>query len=916
MATGKRSPVLRLLRWTLWLGLLAALVLQLRVLAHGGLRLPAFAAPLIERAFAAQGLAFHADAIWLDPRGRVLLLEPRLALATPGETAPPPFASARAVTLQLRRRHILAGRAEILRADIAGLDLSLPPALSPSGSAQPLLTGGEFILHRPSPAAAWQVAQASARVLSIPTAFAGVLPAPAPASDAPALPAHTYVRLGLRHAAHALRHIAALPLDSVRHIRIDLAPDHVTASAEIPALLVPAHPALPPALVGSRLDHARLSARLVFGSPQADSLHISAARLSAPPALALESGPLALLLRRSPDALLLDLAADRIQKTDTPVPATPVLAALRYEPASRRLRGELSVRLADAPWTLDLDADTLARSGRATAQGELTPALLPVVAAYLPEKTRAILSLTDPVRLALDADFAPGAHPVSVTARASGGRAVAGHVVFAGAESVLRYEPAAHRFAADPLRLVLPDGDAIGSYEMDTQTLAFRFLLGGRLRPMDIEGWFTGWWDSIWQDFHFGPRPPEAEVDIRGTWGAPELTTVFVGAQSGPMALRELALDAVSTRVMVRHNHLDVLRFHVAQKQHTASGRFSRTLAEDHTGWQKITFDLRSDLPLSALPDLFREDGAQIAAPFALSAPPAIRLAGHALGPGSGPAAGRQHYTLDLAADAPLRYAGFPLEKLSVRVERHDAEIRLEDLRAGLASGLATGRAVLSGPPSARWLAFDIALQNASLDSAASAWRTFQTTRNPDARPATPDKPLGGTLDLRLSANGPADQPLRFSGTGSARITAADLARIRLLGRFSQLLSGLGIGLTTLQLSDADAPFTLEQNRLRFPDLKLTGPSALIEARGDYLLDQATLDFTARVRPFERREGILGSTVDFVLNPVSAALEVELTGNLDDPEWTFSYGPTQLFRRITGSRSKPAQAPEEPDSPR
>lgn len=916
MATGKRSPILRILRWLLWTALAVALALQLRVLAHGGFRLPAFATPLLDRALAAQGLAFRADAIWLDPAGRILLVEPRLALATTGETTPPPFASARAVTLRLRRRHLLAGRVEILRADISGLDLSLPPALSPSGSAQPLLSGGEFILRRSSAAEAWQVAQASARVLAIPTAFAGSLPAPSPESTTPARPADAYVRLGLRHAADALRHIAALPLDSVHFIRIDLAPDRVVASAEIPSLLVPAHPALPPALVGARLDHARLSAELVFGAPESDALLVSAARLSAPPGLALESGPVNLRLRRTPGTLLLDLAADRIHKTDTPVPATPLLAALRYSHPDGRLRGDISVRLADAPWALTLDADTLARSGRAAAEGELTPALLPVVAAYLPEKTRAILVLADPVRISLDADFAPGAQPLSVVARASGGRAVAGNVIFAGADSVLRYEPAARRFAADPLHLRLPDGAATGSYEMDTETLAFRFLLGGRLRPMDIEGWFTGWWDAIWEDFHFGPRPPDAEVDIAGIWGRPEQTTVFVGAQSGPMALRELALDAVSTRVMIRHNHLDVLHFRVAQKERAASGRFSRTLADDDSGWQKITFDLRSDLPLSALPDLFREDGEEIAAPFALSGPPAIHLAGHAFGPGAGADAGRQRYTLALSADAPLRYGGFPLEKLSVRVERRDEEIRLEDLRAGLASGLATGRAVLSGPADTRWLAFDIALENASVDSAVASWREFQTARDPDARPDTPDKPLGGKLNLRLAATGPADQPLQFSGTGSARITGADLARIRLLGRFSELLSGLGVGLTTLKLSDADAPFVLEPNRLRFKNLKLTGPSALIEAQGDYILDEAALDFKARVRPFERREGIIGSTVDFVLNPLSAVLEVELSGNLDHPDWTFSYGPTNLFRRITGSRGKSVPPEEEPDSPR
>jgi hypothetical protein len=199
-------------------------------------------------------------------------------------------------------------------------------------------------------------------------------------------------------------------------------------------------------------------------------------------------------------------------------------------------------------------------------------------------------------------------------------------------------------------------------------------------------------------------------------------------------------------------------------------------------------------------------------------------------------------------------------------------------------------------------------LSDAKLDGVLARWREFQATR-PDAQkdpePVPADKALGGVVSLTLTAKGPADDPLAFEGSGTATITGSDLARIRLLGGLSGILSEIGIGLGTVRLTDAEARFDVERDRLRFDSLRLNGPSAVVESNGLYALPAGTLDFTAKVRPFEQRTGILSSTAGFVLSPLTSVLEVKLGGTLDEPDWIFSYGPTQLFRRITGSRTKP-----------
>ena len=892
---------------TLWLGLVGALALQLRVLADGGLRLPAFAQKALSNRLAEKGLVFQAETIWLDPRGRALALRPSIGL--PGHQTP--FAEARAVAVRISRRSLLGGRIEPVSVELAGLSLTLPAIASPTGAPQPLLTAGEFRLSRGPENGLWRVDQASARILSIPAAFTGTLPADS-SSGARPLPGQDAMRETMRQAADAYRRIAALPFDQIRVARVNLSPERLELHAEADRLEFPARPESPAALAGTRLEQLDLRMAVPFSGARLQigdaTLSLRAAHLVAP-AFSLRADGVALHAAAG-DTRSADLALASVQKNDLGVPALPLVAALRLDAAASALDAEVFLRAGDAPWRVRFSGSVEDQAGSIAAAGPLTPALLEIARPFLPEKARPILQLTDPLAIDATAELAPGGRPARVVARAASGRAVAGHVPFDRAGAILIYEPDAKRFRAEDLVLVQADSRADGRYEMNTETLDYRFILGGRLRPMAIEGWFSEWWDRFWADFHFGVRPPEAEVDIHGMWREPERTTVYVQAASGPMRLRALDLDSLALRVQVAASAFDILGFRATRGPHVADGSFNRLLNDRHDQWSAMSFDVRSDFPASALPALFPNEGPELIKPFALTSAPRVRLVGEALGPASA-MPGRERYDLELEVDAPLRYSGFPLDRLSLRLERRDATLRLRDIRAGFASGLAQGEATLDGQAADRRLSFDLKLAEADLDLVQTRWREFQATRPPQvaASPAKPPaatggatkgaKPLGGRLGLALKASGPLESPFDYVGAGTASITGADLASIRMLGPLSSLLGEIGLGFTTIKLTEADARLALDRDRLRFETLRLKGPSAVVEAAGVFSLQSGGLDFKAKVRPFEQRNGILGSTAGFVLAPLSSALEVELGGNLDEPAWIFAYGPKKLFRRIT-----------------
>lgn len=906
----------RLLLWSLWLILAAALIFQVRILQDGGLRVPAPVLELIAHRLEQEGLSLAAGEVWLDPHGRVLVRDARLGLAGQNDA----FASTETISLQLRRRELLRGRVVPTGLEISGLRLSLPAPLSPSGIAEPLVTGGEFRLARPAGTETWALTQSSARILGVPTNFSGAPPAFAH-SSAPRPPVAESVRNILGRAAVIYHSLAALPLDSIRSLHLDLAPGSLSVTAEIPNLLAPTQPSIPAVLAGTTLEEVQLTFNLPLTSDgsftDTPEIHLQAKRFATPSALALSGEQLSLRLHSdAPGTYLADLTIDRLQKTGLAVPAAPLIATLRYKPAPaiQLLEGNVSTRLADAPWSLDLAGDPATRAGEISAQGTLTPALLAVARPFIPAKARSLFSITDPIALAATATLTPGGHPEHARLRFTTGRATAHEVDWDRAYADIVYDAATRRIVADPARLMLADCGASGTYEMDVDTLAYRFLLAGSLRPMLIQGWFTEWWDDLWANFTFGPLPPEAEIDIQGTWGKPDQSDVFVGVHSGPMRLRGLSVDSLDTRIRTHEHRVEVHGFRATAGGRAASGTFTRVYNPILDTWAHMAFDIRSDLPVESIPLIFPVEGPALVEPLALTAPPSLHLAGELFGPGRAEKNHRQDYVLEVATAAPLHYQGFPLDHLSLRVERHGEELFLEDIRAGFADGLATGRAVLSGPEEQRWLALDMRVADANLDLTLVRWREFQATRPTPPIPDTPaikprpepekNRPLGGSLALGLKATGPLADPLGLSGQGEGVVIGADLARIRLLGGLSGLLSDLGIGLGTVRLNGAQAGFQLDRNRLAFKSLRLTGPSALVEAKGDYTLDTGRLAFNARVRPFEQRTGLLSSTAGLVLTPLSSALEVELSGTLEKPEWTFTYGPGRLLRRIIGGPSQ------------
>jgi hypothetical protein len=305
-------------------------------------------------------------------------------------------------------------------------------------------------------------------------------------------------------------------------------------------------------------------------------------------------------------------------------------------------------------------------------------------------------------------------------------------------------------------------------------------------------------------------------------------------------------------------------------------------------------------------------------APLRFSAPPEV----HAWGAIDG---GRPDYAFTGEARGGLYYFGFPLDAVKVTGGVMGADVNLGNIEFSFAGGTGSGRAALTGPPGTRHLGFDAFLNKANLGRTVRAVQEYHANRLGQPYVPTPEgkfarQAANSSLDVALSAQGDPANIASFKGTGNAALTGAELGEIHLFGLLSQVLSGLSLSFSSLKLDAARSSFELQDGALFFRDLKVTGPSAVIDGRGNFNITTNALDFSAKFKPYEQPESLLAAAVSLVINPLTSILELKLGGRLDDPKWSVKIGsssapnaPPAKPAEPTPAEAKPAEAkPAEP----
>lgn len=874
--------------WTVWLALIALIVLQLYIATARELALPPFLLRAFEERLAASGVRATFGRASFDPTGHVLLENVQLTLPT----FPDPVLTARSLYVTLDPWSLAVGVFEPRELQADGVDLRVPAMLSRTGRSESLVQDLNFTIIPDAHEIA--ISQLTGRLATLPITARGALHfaqmrhgdgAPLPLAE---LLASNYPTI-CRRLLEAAEQLAALDKPTVDLVFTPSETTGATLAIDVLARGLNLNPSLNVEAIGL---HARTSVPLFGTEPTPARLELSADHLTLPQGIEVSDARVLLrgrinLATRHFDFRRIEASCHSISAEGLTVNDVTVRSTLG--PA---LQAELSARVLDEPIALTGTISPLLRTAQIHAVGRFAPGLLDPIGRRFGRDLSPFVSFDAPIQFDLNLGLDPGWRFTGVAGRvaATGVTAyrvkldtLAGHVDFDG-----------RRFLATDAIARLGTNFARGSFEQDFATKEFRFLLNGQLRPPAIGGWFREWWPAFWQNFDFTTAAPVADVDVHGWWGDGHRTTVFVFADCKQPAIRGVPLDHAITRIFVRPGYYDALEIFVTRGSGAAHGWFTRTMSPDFVP-VSMAFDFNSTLELSTAAGLVGPELTEVLKPFVFVNSPPLQVRGVIDGPA---APGGEHRQIHVEGHTtgPFTFHRFPLLNLSFVADLKDDMIVVSPLEVGFANGVAKGLIQLAGPEAKRSLNFDLSIAQANLREAVTTLEKFAAERKGKPAPATSgyiERTATVNFDLAIAASGLLDDPYSFTGSGHAELAGQGLGKIRLLGLLSELLN-----FTALRFDTLRTDFTVERTKLVFPNLSLTGPNAAIDAHGSYLLKPQELEFYARVYPFQESKFFLKTVMGAVLTPLSTILEVKLGGHLADPSWAFVIGPTNFFRSI------------------
>ena len=901
--------------WSLWLALGLLLAGQLYIASTSELEVPRFLLRGLEERLAAAGVHATFGRTSFDPTGRILVEDVRVSLPAFAE----PVVKARAIYAQLDPWALAAGKFESREVRVIGATLAIPAMLSRSGAAEEILRDLDATVVPGNHVLA--ITQFSGRLAGMAVSVHGSIFSPDTSGETtPPLPvadfiAHNFTAL-CRQLDAAAEQLAALDRPE---LHLDLAPSESRGAIASVTLFARGWKLNVPNLTSSKgalpihITNPRIETRfpLLGDAPVAVRLEFAADDLALP-FDAKAHGVRALIrgtLRPTQLGFVprdLEMSAESLAAAD--FTASAVAARLTPGPLPL-LEAEVTGRLMGAPIAVVANVDFQAETATVRFRGTVAPAVLDPISARLRTDVRKYFDFAALECIGGMAQLGPAWKFDRVAARVAVQGIDAYHVRIDEGRAEVAFD--GRRFHSPAVWARIGDNFARGTYDQDLVTRDYRFLLDGQLRPLAIAGWFPGgWWTNFFQQFDLPVAPPEASVDVQGRWTDGHQSNVFVFVDTTGLVFHGAKIDHARSRLFIRPGYFDGLELAATSGTGEAHGTF--TFMTEPEAWRRLDFNLASTVDLTLATQLLGTTGTSLFGPFKFAQPPALKVAGRLDGPA---APGGRHQSIDIEARSAggFRLHDFPLDNITFTASVRDDDITVENLHAGFAGGVATGRTKLTGAGKDRRIAFDLVLKDASLGRVADTLQQF-AARSKGLPAPVPGKFVQERANVRLdvttSATGRYDDPLSYLGEGHAFLQGAELGEVPLLGLLSELLR-----FTALRFTTANAKFKVEGAKVVFSEFIVRGANSAIEARGDYALDRRELDFKAKILPFQESSNLLKSALGAVLSPLSNVFEVVLTGSLEKPRWALVLGPTNLLRALAPNENPAPAKSGEPAAP-
>ena len=902
------SCVATLFCWAVWLILGGLLAAQLYIASVKEVPVPSFVLRRIEAQLADANLSVRFGRTRFEPSGRILFEDVQLRSRLFEE----PLLTSRLVFIRKSIWSVLAGRPLPDEIILEGATLQLPAILSPSGATEPLLRDFAGAIHYES--GEWQISQLAGYLGELRITLHGSFSAARrPGTTTITLEEITgrYLRTG-RALALQLPRLQALDQPELAVQLATPGPGDTTISLRFHALAVHQPDKLP-------IEIGQLTATgdWIWTDLAPRPLHLRASANSLSFADAATTSQLRLQLELLPLPDLTGLKEVRLRAAAASLDTLgesfghPVVD-LSYSVHDGRVRGSAALLTYGQALSASARSFVNRRAAELDFRGQVPPALVTSMLTRYGPKLEPYFRFGDSVSLTGQAWFKEGWKFDRMSTAASVGRLDSHGVQVTAARGQIDVDSKGN-FLAHHAYAAIGENFARGSYWMNFFSHDYRMLLVGQLRPPEISGWFRGnWWPDFWTAFAFPSAPPRADVDVQGCWIDPNRTTYFGSSEADNPIMLGADFEHVQSRIFLRPQFT-----HIIEAEGSRAGG-----AQKVSGWLKRfgeekarnTATLEYDLQGNPDPALFGRVGGPavtaMLAPWHFNQPPQVHVWGGSDLRVRGNAV--HNIRFDASAGGGLRFSELPVDRLAVQGGLSGTDIRLDKIEYSFAGGTGTAKAAVGGPTEARWVGFDASLKDADLARTIRGLEALSASRSGNIAPLADSRFIkranGGKLDLAVSAQADPANLAAIRGNGNVQITGAELGEIHLFGLLSQVLSAVWLNFSSLKLDSARSSFTLGEGRVHFPDVRIAGPSAVIDAKGDYLIGTKSLDFTARLKPYEETRNPLTAVVGIVINPLTSIFELKLSGPIVKPSWSLAIGSS-----ASAKNSMPAPAPEKSD---
>jgi hypothetical protein len=150
-----------------------------------------------------------------------------------------------------------------------------------------------------------------------------------------------------------------------------------------------------------------------------------------------------------------------------------------------------------------------------------------------------------------------------------------------------------------------------------------------------------------------------------------------------------------------------------------------------------------------------------------------------------------------------------------------------------------------------------------------------------------------GLIDLSLNTSGNSSDLMSFKGTGMIKLQDKQLSKVQLLGFISKGLSELPLPFPngTLNFNKLEGLFELENGKILFDQLALTGLLSRIISKGSFDLITGELDILSKIQIIGNIPIPIINQIAKLTDPLSIFAEIKISGNWQNPKWKLSINP-------------------------